>query len=145
MIMHFDHVAIVVTDLEPARRFFSALGFEHVRTVVLSGERMAQYMGVPGIEADHCTMVLAGRAPRLEVQFLRYRQPEAIPDPDVATLRQIGFNHICFAVDDLESEVKRLQAHGIELRNAILEYHDRKIVFLAGPDGITVELAQWRA
>jgi catechol 2,3-dioxygenase-like lactoylglutathione lyase family enzyme len=145
MITHFDHVAMVVTDLEKARHFFSVLGFEHVRTVVISGERMARYMSVPGIEADHCTMVLAGRTPRLEVQFLRYHHPEAIPDPNLATLREIGFNHICFAVDDLESEVQRLQAHGIALRNAIMEFHDRKIVFLAGPDGITVELAEWRA
>jgi hypothetical protein len=32
---------------------------------------------------------------------------------------------------------------GIELRNEIMEFHDRKLVFLSGPEGVTVELAQW--
>jgi len=25
-----------------------------------------------------------------------------------------------------------------------MDFHDRKLVFLRGPEGITVELAQWR-
>jgi hypothetical protein len=29
------------------------------------------------------------------------------------------------------------------MRNDIMEFHDRKLVFIAGPEGVTVELAQW--
>jgi len=29
------------------------------------------------------------------------------------------------------------------MRNDIMQFHDRKLVFIAGPEGITVELAQW--
>jgi hypothetical protein len=28
-------------------------------------------------------------------------------------------------------------------RNEMMTFHDRKLVFLEGPEGITVELAQW--
>jgi catechol 2,3-dioxygenase-like lactoylglutathione lyase family enzyme len=144
MIRHFDHVTIVVRDLAAAKEFFGVLGFVEERTVVISGATFAKYMGVEGIEAEHCTLVLAGSSPRLEVQILRYIRPEPIPDPSVETLRELGFNHICFAIDDLAGALRALEAKGIRPRNQVMEFHDRKLVFLSGPEGITVELAEWR-
>jgi catechol 2,3-dioxygenase-like lactoylglutathione lyase family enzyme len=130
MIKRFDHVTIVVTDVEAAKRFFALLGFEEEKSVVISGEKFSRYMGVAGIEAEHHTLVLAGSSPRLEVQILKYLRPDPIANPDVGALRQLGFNHICFAVDDVEAQVSRLQASGIPTRNAIMVFHDRKLVFL---------------
>jgi catechol 2,3-dioxygenase-like lactoylglutathione lyase family enzyme len=144
MVKHFDHVTIVVRDVEAAKRFFGLLGFEEVKSVVVSGTEMDRYMGVPGIEAEHVTLALAGAAPRNEVQILRYRRPEALPDPDITNLTKLGFNHVCFAVDDLDAEVRRIEAAGFRRRNEVMEFHERKLVFLVGPEGVTVELAQWR-
>ena len=143
MIKHFDHVAIVVRNVEKAKRFFELLGFEEEKCVVISGDKMSSYMGVQGIDAEHHTLVLARSSPRLEVQLLQYRHPDTIDNPNIGSLRVLGFNHICFAVDDIEAELARLRANGIQTRNEVMDFHDRKIVFLAGPDGITVELAQW--
>jgi catechol 2,3-dioxygenase-like lactoylglutathione lyase family enzyme len=42
----------------------------------------------------------------------------------------MGFNHICLAVDDIDAAVRRLSG---------------KLAFLLGPEGVTVELAQWMA
>ncbi|HTO45124.1 MAG TPA: hypothetical protein VML56_13690 [Burkholderiales bacterium] len=44
---------------------------------------------------------------------------------------------------DLEAELAKLKAKGVQLRNDVMEFHGRKLVFLSGPEGITVELAQW--
>ena len=52
-------------------------------------------------------------------------------------------NHICFAVDDIEAEVAKLRANGFKARNEIMEFHSRKLVFIDGPEGVTVELAEW--
>lgn len=145
MIKHFDHVTIVVKDLDDARRFFALLGFEQEQSVVIAGEPFARYMLVDGIEAEHCTLVLPQSAPRLEVQLLRFRHPDPIANPDLGTMRQLGFNHICFSVDDIAAEVHRLRAHGIRTLNDIMDFHDRQLVFLAGPEGVTIELAQWHA
>ena len=49
-----------------------------------------------------------------------------------------------WAVIDLEATVARLRGGGVELRNAVMEFHHRKLVFLRGPEGITVELAEWK-
>src|SRR5689334_8244399 len=102
MVRHFDHVTLVVRDLDEARRFFKLLDFREEISVVISGEKFAQYMGVAEIEADHVTLVLENASPRTEVQLLRYRNPEALPDPQGQNLLKLGLNHICFAVDDLE-------------------------------------------
>ena len=112
--------------------------------VVISGPTCAAYMGVPGIEADHVTLALGGADPRVEVQLLRYRRPDPIPDVNIERLEKVGFNHVCFAVDDLEAEVARLRAHGVQMRSDVLDFHARKLVFLKGPEGITVELSEWR-
>ena len=142
-VRHFDHVTVCVSDLEAARRFFALLGFEDDKAVVITGEPFATYMGVDGIEADHVTLVLPGAAPRLEVQLLHYRHPEASGDPERARLDRLGFNHICFAVDDIDAMVAHLRANGIEVRGELKGFHDRQLVFFTGPEGITVELAQW--
>ena len=111
--------------------------------MVICGGQFARYMGIPDIEAEHVTLALATATPRVEVQLLRYRHPDPIRDRDISQLNRLGFNHVCFKVADIEAEVRRLSASGVELRNQIMEFHDRKLVFLAGPEGVTVELAQW--
>jgi len=143
MVKNFDHVTVVVRDLENAIRFFGLFGFKEVKSVVISGGKFGTYMGVHGIEAEHVTLVLADEHPRQEVQLLKYRHPDPIVDPNITDLTKTGFNHICFAVEDIELEVERLTANGVKTRNEIMEFNDRKLIYLYGPEGITVELAQW--
>lgn len=61
-----------------------------------------------------------------------------------ADLARLGFNHICFAVEDLDGTVARLLDAGLHLRNDVLEFHDRRLVFVSGPGDVTIELAEWQ-
>lgn len=143
VVKYLDHVTVCVSDLAAAKRFFGLLGLHEDKSVVISGERFAAYMGLDEIEADHVTLVRPGASPRFEVQLLHYRRPEAARDPNISRLDKVGFNHICFAVDDIEAMVETLRSEGVEVRGELKGFHDRQLVFLTGPDGITVELAQW--
>ena len=143
MVKHFDHLTIVVRDIDQAKAFFSALGFAEAISVVISGEPFASYMGVPGIEAEHVTLVLKNASPRTEIQLLRYHHPDPLPDPHIRDLNRLGMNHICFAVDDIEAEIARLRASGFRTRNEVMDFHSRKLIFVEGPEGVTVELSQW--
>ena len=143
MVKHFDHCTIVVRDVDRAKRFFGLLGFKEAVSVVIAGEPFASYMGVPGIEADHVTLVLENASPRTEIQLLRYRQPEPLPDPHIRDLYKLGVNHICFAVENIEAEVAKLRTNGFKTRNEIMDFHSRKLVFIDGPEGVTIELSQW--
>ena len=137
----FDHMTIVVTDLEEARRFFGLLGFEETIAVVASGERISDYMGIPGWESDHVTLALKGADVRQEIQLLRFHQPPIKADGGTGTLDRTGFNHVCFRVNDVAAMLDHLAAHGITPRNEVFDYHDKKLVFLDGP-GVVVELAE---
>lgn len=142
MVRNFDHVTIVVRDVAAAKHFFSLLGFKEVKSVVISGKVMEDYMGVAGIEADHVTLAIEN--PHSEVQLLHYRHPDMIVDTNIAKLNKLGFNHVCFAVDDLQAEIAKLTAAGVKLRNKMMDFHNRKLVFVHGPEDITIELAEWQ-
>jgi catechol 2,3-dioxygenase-like lactoylglutathione lyase family enzyme len=143
MLKRFDHLTIVVRDVARAKAFFAVLGFKEAMSVVIAGEPFASYMGVAGIEAEHVTLVLEGVEPRTEIQLLKYRHPDPLPDPHIRELNKLGMNHICFAVDDIDAEVAKLKAHGFKTRNEIMDFHARKLVFVDGPEGVTIELSQW--
>ena len=81
--------------------------------------------------------------PRTEIQLLHYQEPNPVPDSNIRDLHKIGMNHICFAVDDIEAEVAKLRANGFKTRNEIMDCHSRKLVFIDGPEGVTIELAEW--
>ena len=138
----FDHMTVVVEDLDAAKTFFGLLGFAERVAVVASGTRVSDYMGIPGWESDHVTLVLEGAPVHQEIQLLRFHQPPVRQDPGAGTLARTGFNHVCFRVDDLDAMLAHLAAHGVAPRNEVLDYHQRKLVFLDGP-GIVVELAEW--
>ena len=137
----FDHMTIVVTDLGEAERFFGLLGFEETIAVVASGETIAGYMGIPGWESDHVTLALEDADVHQEIQLLRFHEPTVKVDPGTGTLDRTGFNHVCFRVNDMAAMLEHLAAHGITPRGEILDYHDKKLVFLDGP-GVVVELAE---
>jgi catechol 2,3-dioxygenase-like lactoylglutathione lyase family enzyme len=80
MLKHFDHLTIVVQHVERAKEFFAVLGFKEAMSVVVAGEPFARYMGVPGIKADHVTLVLENASPRTEIQLLRYQHPDPSKD-----------------------------------------------------------------
>ena len=143
MVKRFDHVTFVVRDMEEAVRFFGLLGFQVDIDVIIAGGVIAQYMGIEGIEARHVTLVLAASPVRQEIQLVQYHHPDPIPDPHINDLNKLGYNHVCFAVDDIEAEVARLKANGVKFRNDIMDFHNRKLIYFYGPEGVTLELAQW--
>ncbi len=140
----FDHLTIAVTGLEDAEQFLGVLGFRRDRAVVVSGATMAAYMGIPNWAADHVTLVLEGVTPRQEVQLIRFHQPALDIDERSGYLARSGFNHVCFRTDDLDRTLERFAALGRKPRNEIMEFHDRRLVFLDGPAGVVVELAEWK-
>ena len=78
------------------------------------------------------------------MQLLRFHRPAPRPDPDEADLARLGVNHVCFAVDDLDATLDRLRDAGVHVRNDVLEFHDRRLVFVLGPGDVTIELAEWQ-
>jgi catechol 2,3-dioxygenase-like lactoylglutathione lyase family enzyme len=143
MSLGFDHMTIAVTDLGEAEEFLAVLGFRRKKTVVVSGETIADYMGIPDWVSDHVTLVLEGAPSRQEIQLLQFHHPALEIDERSGYLARSGFNHVCFRTDDLDETLERFAAIGHKPRNTVMEFHDRRLVFLDGPAGVVFELAEW--
>lgn len=104
IVEHFDHVTVCVSDLKAAKRFFGLLGLKEDKSVVISGEGFATYMGLDEIEAD------PGATRRL-APVLHYRRPEAARDPHCEA-RQAGFQSHLLCGRGYRSYVEDLRSKG---------------------------------
>jgi catechol 2,3-dioxygenase-like lactoylglutathione lyase family enzyme len=143
MVKNPDHVTLVVRDVDAAMKFFALLGFKDEIDTIISGETLSTYMGIKNIESRHVTLVLQGCSPRFEIQLLHYMNPPILKDPNTADLHRTGYNHLALRVEDLDSEVKRLKEANVVIKNSPVAFHSRKLVFLAGPEDVTIELVEW--
>lgn len=102
MIKSINHIAIVVPDLEAGKRFWvEAMGLtlDHVAHVPTEGVDVA-FLPVGEAEVE---LVQPLDEDSGVARYLQKRGP--------------GIHHICFEVDDIEAQLARLQAAGIELIN----------------------------
>ncbi|MDT8306939.1 MAG: methylmalonyl-CoA epimerase [Anaerolineae bacterium] len=97
-----NHIAIVVSDLEVARKFWN-------ESLGLPLERVAHV----GDEAVNVAFLPAGEG---EIELVQPTDPES----GVARYlekRGPGIHHLCLEVDDLTATMARLRAAGVELIN----------------------------
>ena len=139
-----DHMTIAVANAAAAIEFFALLGFRKEHVAVIDGGPPARYMGMPTMKAQHITLVLDGAEPHFEIQLLEF-EPTPADDPGAhpTNLRRRGYNHLAFRVDDIEAVSAHLVANGVTMLSDEMDYISRKLRFIEGPEGITLELVQW--
>ena len=143
MILNPDHVTIAVKNADAAIAFFALLGFKKGHVATIDGGVPARYMGMPGMKAQHITLVLEGADPHFEIQLLAFDPPPGTdPGAHPTNLRKLGFNHLAFRVDDIEATTAHLLANGVTMLSDEMDYISRKLRLFEGPEGITVELVQ---
>ena len=71
-------------------------------------------------------------------------KPEGTSDArSVAELPQLGLEHFGFDVEDLESELKRLEAEGIRVVLPLTQVpRGTRLAYIEGPDDVLIELVQ---
>lgn len=138
-----DHINMVVSDIEQAKAFFLDLGFEEIDCAHLSGDMFSTVIGLANVEANYAALALPGAETNLEL--IQYITPQGIKIPGLGQANQIGLRHIAFAVDDIQSEVKRIKAKGIRFQSEVQRWErtGKQVVYFRGPDGILLELAQY--
>jgi len=140
-----DHVTISVRDVDAAVELLGHFGFRRDHDAKIDGGAPAEYMGMPTMKADHITLVLTGAEPRFEIQLLHFTDDAGV-DPGGASptsLTRRGMNHLALRVDDLAAASAHLQSVGVRPVNDELDFISRKLQFFEGPEGVTIELAEW--
>jgi len=137
-----EHVGIVVDDLAAAVEFFLALGLELDGETSVEGEVVDRMTSLQGVRSDLAFLQTPDGHGKLEV--VQYRSPaRAEDDPPPPRPNTPGLNHLLFAVDDVDATLVRLQPHRVELVGEVIDYGTSyRLVYLRGPGGMIVELAQ---
>ena len=139
-----DHVTIAVANASTAIEFFELLGFRKQHVATIDGGAPARYMGMPNMKAQHITLALEGAEPHFEIQLLEFDpRPSDDPGEHPTNLRQRGYNHLAFRVDNIQAATSHLVANGVNMLSDEMDYISRRLRLFEGPEGITLELVQW--
>jgi len=123
-ILGTHHVAVICSDYERSRRF---------------------YTEVLGLEVIAETYREVRRSYKLDLKLPDGTQVELFsfpdPPPRPSYPEACGLRHLAFAVADLDSAVAHLKSHGVAVEAVrVDEYTGKRFTFFAGPDGLPLEL-----
>ena len=124
--VNFDHVLIVVKDLERSIGFYRLLGFDHVETIQRPNDRVG-VMRLGGVKIELMC---------LPEGVETHQPPRKITD--------LGFRHMGFKVDDVEETYEGLKylIHFDSPPRPIAGRGGRMTVFFRDPDGVELHFVQ---
>lgn len=136
-----DNVGIVVDDLDVAIAFFAEIGLTLEGRMMIEGEWAGRVTGVRDQQVEIAMMMTPDGHSRLELS--RFLAPAIIEDHRNAPVNALGYLRVMFAVDDLDDTLGRLNAHGAQLVDEIVQYGDvYRLCYIRGPGGLLIGLAE---
>jgi glyoxylase I family protein len=140
-IQFISFIAIHVSDLPRSLRFYrEALGFEEVSHLLVEGRSpSAVELGLDALRTEGVFMERDGM--RLQLQHQNLPPEHALPE----IRRQLGLSHFGIRVDDMDSALERVRAHGgstPEGHRHRNEEYGSEVARVLDPDGVRMELLQ---
>jgi catechol 2,3-dioxygenase-like lactoylglutathione lyase family enzyme len=132
-----DHVGFVVTEIEPAVRFFvDVLGFEEIdrrgELEEADGDRMTRLFGVHPRATGQFRFLQLGS---MRVELLQWSAPDQ--RTDVPRNADVGGRHLALSVGEIDSFLARVSAEpGVVVR----ERNDRGFYYVSTPFGLEIQL-----
>jgi glyoxylase I family protein len=128
MVRGVHHVAVIGSDYVRSRHFYVEILSLPVIREVYRAER----------ESWKCDL----DAGNMQIELFSFPSPP----PRVSRPEACGLRHLAFVTDDLDADVARLSALGIELEEVRVDpYTNRRFTFFADPDGLPLELYETEA
>jgi methylmalonyl-CoA/ethylmalonyl-CoA epimerase len=132
VITRLDHIAIAVTDLEAAIiRFLEDFGLEYKgRETVLAAKTETAFFPITGTQ----------------IELIHPLNGEG-PVQKHLSKRGAGLHHICFETNDIEEDMRHLQAKGYRFLSESPQpgAHNTRVLFIhpKSTGGVLIELAEY--
>jgi catechol 2,3-dioxygenase-like lactoylglutathione lyase family enzyme len=139
-ILSFNHTAFTVSDLDRFIPFFcDLLGFELTSRAPRDGRLIGRMTAIDGVEIE----IAYVNGPGHRIELIQYQAP-AGREVVVPRLCDAGAAHVALDVTGIEALVAASGAYGFTPVGEIIEIDagpnkGNRVVYLRGPDGITVE------
>jgi glyoxylase I family protein len=123
-LLRTHHVAIIVSDYEMSRRFYT------------------QTLGLEVVSENHRTV---RNSYKLDLRLPDGTQIElfSFPDPPrrPSYPEACGLRHLAFEVANIDETIDELQSHGVAVEQVRVDEHTgKRFTFFADPDGLPLEL-----
>ena len=141
------HVNVNCSDFERSLRFYGLLGFEHAVDVPATNTpEVAAAVGMPPYRVRGALLVLRTESGPLMLDLLEWQEPSD-PAPPYEHLYHLGIARIALACDDLDGDMARLRAEGVEFLSepATVRLEGQpatRFVCFKDPDGTVLELVE---
>lgn len=139
-VKRMDNVLIVVDDLEAVKAFFIELGLAFEGQTTVEGTAVGSLVGLGNVRS---TIAMLRTPDGQGIELDKFHTPDAVRFGPVDTpVNALGLRRIMFAVDDVDADVARMQAHGAELIGRMQYENAYRLAYIRGPEGIIVGLAE---
>jgi glyoxylase I family protein len=126
MLKRIHHAAIICSDYEASKRFYTGTLGLRIVAENYRAERSSYKLDLALPDGS---------------QIELFTFPDRPPRPSYPEAR--GLRHLAFAVDDVEACKRALEARGVAVEPIRTdEYTQRRFTFFADPDGLPLELYQ---
>jgi len=139
------HVNVNCRDFDRSLAFYGLLGFEKAVDVPPHNTpEVAAAVGMPPYTVKGALLVLRGASVPLTIDLLEWQEPSDSAPP-YPHLYHLGIARIALASDDLDGDVARLKAHGVEFLSEpatvrLAGQPVTRFVCFKDPDGTVLEL-----
>jgi catechol 2,3-dioxygenase-like lactoylglutathione lyase family enzyme len=139
-VLSFNHTAFTVSELDQVIRFFrDLLGFELASRAARDPRLIERMTALDGVAIE----IAYVNGPGHRIELIQYQAP-ADREVVVPLLCDSGAAHVALNVTGIEALVAASAAYGFTAVGQIVEIdagpnRGSKVVYLRGPDGITVE------
>lgn len=144
MFVGIHHTALSTPDLDRLCAFYcAAFGFEVEFDFPWDESNEA-------FRQTHAVKETAGRVVMLvngdhRLELFEYRKPEPRPDLDRRANADLGISHISVQVKEIENEIERLRAMGMEFQSELVAQTPEILnCYGRDPDGNLIELIEFK-
>ncbi|WP_410633301.1 VOC family protein [Amycolatopsis sp. cmx-4-83] len=144
-VRRFEHVGVIVDDLEAVTAFFADLGFEVAAPMRIEDEWVERILGLEGVRLEMVMVNAPDGSGKLELTKFHHPVDPATDSADAQApaVNRLGFRHIAYIVGNLDSTIERIRAKGLDTIGEIVNYENIfRMCYVRGPEGLIVELAE---
>jgi len=137
----FDHLGVIVDDLDAAIAFFLELGFESGGRGFVEGEAVDRIVGLEGVRSEFAFVRTPDGSGSLEL--IKNHAAADTDGPQSEPANRLGYRHIAIEIEDVNATVDRLRDKGFDLVGEVVDYgNSYRLCYVRGPEGMIVELAE---